>query len=93
MPSAVEHRARRRLNGESLPELPPPLQVIRPESLPYCFEVVRLCGYLPLAIRIAGACLAARPGRTVGVLATELADATRRLEELQAGEFGGAGEL
>jgi tetratricopeptide (TPR) repeat protein len=50
-------------------------------------EVVRLCGYLPLAIRIAGARLLARPGWDVGVLAERLADATGRLEELQAGEL------
>jgi tetratricopeptide (TPR) repeat protein len=50
-------------------------------------EVVRSCGYLPLAIRIAGARLAARPGWEVPVLATRLADATCRLEELQAEEL------
>jgi tetratricopeptide (TPR) repeat protein len=50
-------------------------------------EVVGYCGYLPLAIRIAGARLAARPGWDVEVLAGRLADATRRLEELQAGEL------
>jgi tetratricopeptide (TPR) repeat protein len=49
--------------------------------------VVRHCGYLPLAIRIAGARLAARPGWAVPVLAARLADATHRLEELQAGQF------
>jgi tetratricopeptide (TPR) repeat protein len=47
-------------------------------------EVVRLCGYLPLAIRIVGARLAARPRWTVQVLAGGLNDATRRLEELEA---------
>jgi len=50
-------------------------------------EVVRWCGRLPLAIRIAGARLAARPGWPVRDLAAELADATRRLETLQAGEL------
>jgi hypothetical protein len=50
-------------------------------------QVVRVCGYLPLAIRIAGARLAARPGWEVGVLAERLADATARLEDLEAGEL------
>src|SRR5882672_7696422 len=50
-------------------------------------EVVGYCGHLPLAIRIAGARLAARPGWDVGELAVRLADATRRLEELQVGEL------
>jgi DNA-binding SARP family transcriptional activator/tetratricopeptide (TPR) repeat protein len=45
-------------------------------------EVVRRCGWLPLAIRIAGARLAARPGWPMRVLAERLADATHRLEEL-----------
>jgi tetratricopeptide (TPR) repeat protein len=50
-------------------------------------EVVHRCGHLPLAIRIAGSRLAARPGWTPAVLASRLADATRRLEELEAGEL------
>jgi len=53
-------------------------------------EVVRCCGYLPLAIRVAAARLAARPSWPVRELADRLAaaDATRRLEELTAGELG-----
>jgi tetratricopeptide (TPR) repeat protein len=47
-------------------------------------EVVRLCGRLPLAVRIAGARLADRPTWPVHELADRLADATRRLEELAA---------
>jgi tetratricopeptide (TPR) repeat protein len=53
-------------------------------------DVVRCCGYLPLAVRVAAARLAARPGWSVRELAGRLtaADAARRLEELTAGELG-----
>jgi DNA-binding SARP family transcriptional activator len=50
-------------------------------------EVVEDCGFLPLAIRIAGARLAARPTWPISELAGRLADATQRLEELAAGEL------
>jgi DNA-binding SARP family transcriptional activator len=45
-------------------------------------EVLRLCGYLPLAIRICAARLAARPAWTVGYLAGRLGDQRQRLTEL-----------
>jgi len=50
-------------------------------------EVVRWCGHLPLAIRIAGARLVARARWPIHELARHLADASRRLELLQAGEL------
>ncbi|MDQ7909756.1 AfsR/SARP family transcriptional regulator [Phytohabitans sp. ZYX-F-186] len=49
-------------------------------------ELIRWCGSLPLALRIAGARLAARPGWTVAALTERLADARRRLDELQLAE-------
>ncbi|WP_078601011.1 BTAD domain-containing putative transcriptional regulator [Streptomyces violens] len=49
-------------------------------------DVVAACGFLPLAIRIVAARLAARRTWTVSVLAAKLADKRRRLDELQAGD-------
>jgi tetratricopeptide (TPR) repeat protein len=50
--------------------------------------VARLCGYLPLALRIAAARLTARPSWPVRALVERLTDAHRRLDELQAGDLG-----
>jgi DNA-binding SARP family transcriptional activator/tetratricopeptide (TPR) repeat protein len=49
--------------------------------------IVRLCGRLPLAVRIAGARLAARPHWRLAVLAERLADERRRLDELASGDL------
>jgi tetratricopeptide (TPR) repeat protein len=51
-------------------------------------EVVRLCGCLPLAVRIAGARLATRPDKSVAALAERLSDEHDRLGELSAGDVG-----
>jgi len=50
-------------------------------------DVVRRCGELPLAVRLAGARLAARPAWPVRELSAHLADAAHRLEALSAGEM------
>ncbi|MGC9666880.1 AfsR/SARP family transcriptional regulator [Planosporangium sp. 12N6] len=54
-------------------------------------EVVGLCGYLPLAIRIAAARLRSRPAWRVDDLARRLRDEQRRLAELTAGDRSVAG--
>ncbi|MDQ3989489.1 MAG: tetratricopeptide repeat protein, partial [Actinomycetota bacterium] len=50
-------------------------------------EITRLCGYLPLAVRIAGARLAARPHWPLARMATALADEQHRLDELALGDL------
>jgi DNA-binding SARP family transcriptional activator/tetratricopeptide (TPR) repeat protein len=45
-------------------------------------EIARYCGFLPLAVRIAGARLASRPQWPVRLLADRLSDERRRLDEL-----------
>ena len=49
--------------------------------------VARLCGFLPLAVRIAGARLQSRPHWRLAVLAGRLADERRRLDELRTGDL------
>jgi DNA-binding SARP family transcriptional activator len=50
-------------------------------------EIARLCGGLPLAVRAAGARLAARRHWPLSVLASRLRDEHRRLDELTAGDL------
>jgi transcriptional regulator with XRE-family HTH domain len=49
--------------------------------------IVERCGHLPLALRAAGARLAARPHWLLGRLALLLLDETRRLDELAIGDL------
>ncbi|MFC0434387.1 AfsR/SARP family transcriptional regulator [Kutzneria buriramensis] len=50
-------------------------------------QLVRLCGYLPLAVRVAGAKLASTKYLLVGELVTRIADERRRLAELRVGDL------
>jgi tetratricopeptide (TPR) repeat protein len=50
-------------------------------------EIAGLCGYLPLALRIAGARLASRPAWKVSWFAARLGDESRRLDLLKAGDL------
>ncbi|MFC0628624.1 AfsR/SARP family transcriptional regulator [Kribbella deserti] len=50
-------------------------------------DLIRQCDFLPLAVRIAGARLAARPSWPVNALVERLADERRRLDELQLGDL------
>jgi len=56
-------------------------------------EIVRLCGFLPLAVRIAGARLAARPQWPLRLLATRLRERHQLLDELSAGDLEVRGSL
>jgi tetratricopeptide (TPR) repeat protein len=49
--------------------------------------VVRHCGLLPLAVRIAGARLRSRPAWTIATLADQLADERQRLQRLRPGDL------
>ncbi|WP_455770349.1 AfsR/SARP family transcriptional regulator [Streptomyces erythrochromogenes] len=50
-------------------------------------ELVVACGYLPLAVRIVAARLAARPGWTVETLSRRLQVERRRIDELRIGDL------
>ncbi|WCN83961.1 ATP-binding protein [Micromonospora sp. LH3U1] len=50
-------------------------------------QIIALCGGLPLAVRVAGARLAARPKWHLGHLATMLGDERRRLDQLAVGDL------
>ncbi|MFC0432487.1 tetratricopeptide repeat protein [Kutzneria buriramensis] len=56
-------------------------------------EIVRLCGRLPLAVRVAGARLAARPDWPLARLAERLGEQRRVLNELRVGDLEVRGSL
>jgi hypothetical protein len=57
-------------------------------------DLVRLCAGLPLALAVAAARVAARPGLPLATLAAELRDTRRRLRALDTGEAdGGVGAV
>ncbi|HEV7964032.1 MAG TPA: NB-ARC domain-containing protein [Actinoplanes sp.] len=62
------------------------LGVERVISDPAAAEIVELCGNLPLAVRIAGARLLARPHWALRRMADQLADEHRRLDALLVGD-------
>ncbi|WP_436530205.1 ATP-binding protein [Actinoplanes sp. HUAS TT8] len=64
------------------------VQAADPRAAAEVEAVARLCGHLPLALRIAGTRLATRPAWTVEHLVTRLADADRRLANLTTGDLG-----
>ncbi|WP_066951920.1 AfsR/SARP family transcriptional regulator [Microtetraspora fusca] len=49
--------------------------------------IAQACGHLPLAVRVAGARLAARPGWSLRLLEQRLEDESTRLGELRAGDL------
>ncbi|MEU7004640.1 tetratricopeptide repeat protein [Nonomuraea sp. NPDC046570] len=51
-------------------------------------DVLRLCGYLPLAIQITATRMVHRPAWTMEHLADRLGDEDRRMQELQVGDRG-----
>jgi DNA-binding SARP family transcriptional activator len=57
------------------------------QDLPGAESIVRRCGNLPLALRIAAARLAAHPHWSLGRFADALADRTRILDELAVGDL------
>jgi len=56
-------------------------------------EIARLVGFLPLALRIAGARLAGRPDRTMAYLSARLREQHRLLNELAVGDLEVRGSL
>lgn len=56
-------------------------------------RIVRFCGHLPLALRLAAARLAAHPTETLAAYADRLADTGQRLDELQHADLSYRGTL
>lgn len=56
-------------------------------EMPAVTEIVKTCGYLPLAVRIAASRLAVRSGWRIDALRDRLADTHRRLDELHVDDL------
>lgn len=84
--AGAEHVSLDVLSEESAVALLAPADRVAPEPLD-ALAIVRLCGLLPLAVRIAGARLAARPHWSLADLAGRLADERKRLDELQVADL------
>ncbi|ADJ48123.1 SARP family transcriptional regulator [Amycolatopsis mediterranei S699] len=84
------HELREEETLELLAKLVGPRLAAEPEA---ALEIVRLCGHLPLAVRIAGARLAARPDWTLARLAQRLGRKQRLLNELVLGDLEVRGSL
>lgn len=81
----VSNAAKQRVLGTLAPEDAVQLieEVAGPASFDLNHALARLCGYLPLALRIAGARLSASPQRTAQELVDELGNERTRLAALQ----------
>jgi tetratricopeptide (TPR) repeat protein/DNA-binding XRE family transcriptional regulator len=76
-------------HGEAVQLLAARLGTTRAAAEPAAVDqIARLCAHLPLALAVAAARAAARPGFPLAALATELADAAGRLDALDAGDPG-----
>ncbi len=82
---AVSNAAKQRVLGTLAPEDAVKLieELAGPASFDLNHALARLCGYLPLALRIAGARLSASPQRTAQELVDELGNERTRLAGLQ----------
>ncbi|WP_051466554.1 AfsR/SARP family transcriptional regulator [Actinomadura oligospora] len=76
-PAATAHEMLARIAGRARAQA-------EPEAVA---EIAELCGFLPLALRIAGTRLAMRPHAQVGRFAARLHSAARRLDELRAADL------
>lgn len=88
--SALEHARHTRLPVLAEPDALRLLATMAPEQTAAdpagAAAITRLCGGLPLAVRVAGAKLAAHPNWRAATLAERLADERRTLDELSVGD-------
>jgi DNA-binding SARP family transcriptional activator len=76
-------------HGEAVQLLTARLGTARAAAEPAAVDqIASLCAHLPLALSVAAARAAARPGFALAALAAELADAAGRLDALDAGDPG-----